>query len=63
MGAILASQANDGAEAYGLVLFTKVLGWSEEKARDVIAKAAASYKDRRIHTQNDQYVSPLVLTG
>ncbi|RPA85830.1 S-adenosyl-L-methionine-dependent methyltransferase [Ascobolus immersus RN42] len=56
IGAIVASQVADAVEGYGLVLLTKVLGWEEDKARDLIRRAAEAYKDRKVHTLNDQYV-------
>ncbi|RPA73523.1 S-adenosyl-L-methionine-dependent methyltransferase [Ascobolus immersus RN42] len=56
MGAILASQAGEGAEAYGLQLMTKVLGWSEEEAKRVCGEAAEGWRGRRVHMVNDQYV-------
>jgi hypothetical protein len=56
MGAIVASQVADAVEGYGLFLLTKVLGWGEEKAKDLLKRASEAYRNRRVHALNDQYV-------
>lgn len=50
LGKLLEATLEFGFEAYGLKIFTDVLGWSEEKARAFIADAVQGMKNRKVHS-------------
>lgn len=46
-----------GAGAYGLLIMTRVLGKSEDEAREMIAKFANHMKNRKEHAYHYNYAS------
>src|SRR5690606_5401445 len=50
LGKLMEATLEFGFEAYGLKIFTDVLGWSEAKAREFIAESVAGMKDRKVHS-------------
>jgi len=44
-------------EAYGLALFTRVLGMTGEEARELCARAQRDLKNKHIHVYNPKYAS------
>jgi len=44
-------------EAYGLALFTRVLGMSGEEARELCTRAQRDLKNKHIHVYNPKYAS------
>ncbi|RPA88311.1 S-adenosyl-L-methionine-dependent methyltransferase [Ascobolus immersus RN42] len=47
IGKVGAAISQSGGEAYGLAVFTRVLGWSTEKAKSMIEKAVRDLIDRK----------------
>lgn len=45
-----------GAEAYGLAMFTRVLGWGEKEAKECCEGTVRESADRRIHMISDWFV-------
>ncbi|RPA81914.1 putative methyltransferase [Ascobolus immersus RN42] len=56
IGAIAGLVAHDGAEAYGIALFTKVLGMSEKEASEICKTAAREFLDKKVHHCYPVYV-------
>ncbi|RPA81048.1 S-adenosyl-L-methionine-dependent methyltransferase [Ascobolus immersus RN42] len=44
-----------GVEAYGRLLFTKVLGWSDEKAMELINRTVNDLHNKKLHLYYSQY--------
>ncbi|RPA81281.1 S-adenosyl-L-methionine-dependent methyltransferase [Ascobolus immersus RN42] len=55
LGEQLREMALSGLEAYGLATFTRVLGWSEDRARELIEDCKRDFMDRKVHTIYPQY--------
>lgn len=49
MGIVYATASVSGLEAYGLKMFTNVLGWSQEKAKDLCERALQAINSRKTH--------------
>lgn len=45
----------DGAEAYSIALFTRVLGWSNEQAQVFFAGVRQELADRHLHLYSMAY--------
>lgn len=54
LGAIIAETTRTGIEAYGLQAFTKILGWTEEKSKQLFADAYKDLFNPKIHSYNIQ---------
>jgi len=55
MGAFLLVMLGSGMEAYGLALFTRVLGMSTEDATNLCRDALAMIRDRKVHAYVPTY--------
>src|SRR5690606_1412904 len=55
-GIFMYESIKTGMEAYGLALFTRVLGMDEKKAKDLIQKTVEEYGDPRKHVYGIGYV-------
>lgn len=62
LGKYYAAMAQDAVEAYGLRLYTQVLGWDTEKAQVHHALVKRQLRDRSVHAYTKLYVS-ILLTG
>lgn len=54
IGAYAALSAESGFEAFGMKLFTNVMGMSFEEAQALIAETKRNAKDRRVHSYSFQ---------
>lgn len=52
--------AQDAVEAYGLRLYTQVLGWSAEEAKVHYEMVKEQLRDRKVHAYTKMYVSPVL---
>lgn len=50
---------DEGLEGMVMALFTRVLGWSAEEVKILVAKARTDLKNRSIHAYWPMYVAPL----
>ena len=50
------ANAHEAVEAYGLRLFTHVLGWSEEEAKTHLAAVKEQLRSRYVHCYTKVYV-------
>lgn len=56
LGRYQAAMAQQAVEAYGLRLFTQVLGWGEEYSQIMIALARRQLRDKNMHAYCKEYV-------
>jgi hypothetical protein len=56
IGAMVLLAAESGAEGYGMVMFTRVLGMSSEEAKEACQDCARDIKNRNHHSYSPQYV-------
>lgn len=56
LGRYQAAMAQQAVEAYGLRLFTQVMGWGEEPSKVLIALAKRQLRDKGMHAYCKEYV-------
>lgn len=56
LGRFFMLQAESGFEAYGMALFTRVLGMDSEEAAKVVKGGLTECRDRKVHSYAKRYV-------